>query len=233
LKTEEKDSLDRTPTETKPKSERKKSEESMEMLKFFDCLPESAHEEVLENLCRTGGEGRDMKPKNLSFEETLSAMEEQSDMEKARLYDNYMETQHKKALAKRYVGKIPSHQLQLGLQITLASCNKKDLGEVKVILCKQDHGNDAISCKKTRDKIVKSLETKITAGNLSRVLTSVDADEHDIAADAISWQSILKSIRLFCTQYDMTSLIMIPQGIDLSKPHHVAKATSFKDAIED
>ncbi len=45
--------------------------------------------------------------------------------------------------------------------------------------------------------------------------------------------SILKSIRLFCTQYNMTSLIMIPQGVDLSKPQHVAKATSFKDAIED
>jgi hypothetical protein len=205
----------------------------MEMLEFFDCLSESAREEVLENLRRTGGEGRDTKPKNLSFEETRSAMEEQSDMEKVRLYDDYMETKCKKALAKRYVGKIPSHQLQSGLQITLASRNEKDLGEVKVILCKQDSGDDAISCKKTRDKIVKSLETKITAGNLSRVLTSVDADEHDIAADAISWQSILKSIHLFCTQYDMTSLIMIPQGIDLSKPHHVAKAISFKDAIED
>jgi hypothetical protein len=31
----------------------------------------------------------------------------------------------------------------------------------------------------------------------------------------------------------MTSLIMIPQGVDLSKPQHVAKATSFKHAIED
>ncbi len=26
---------------------------------------------------------------------------------------------------------------------------------------------------------------------------------------------------------------MIPQGVDLSKPHHVLKATNFKDAIED
>ncbi len=126
-------------------------------------------------------------------------MEEQSDTEKVRLYDDYMETQCEKALAKRYVFKIPSHQLQSGLQMTLASCKEKDLGEVKVILCKQDCGNDAISCKKTRDKIVKSLETKITAGNISCVLTSTDADEHDIAADAISWQSILKRIHLFCT----------------------------------
>jgi hypothetical protein len=85
LKTEEKDSLDRTQTETKPKSEHEKSEESMEMLKFFDCLSESAHEEVLKNLRRTGGKGHDTKPKNLSFEETRSAMEKQSDTEKVHL----------------------------------------------------------------------------------------------------------------------------------------------------
>ncbi len=99
---------------------------------------ERAREEVLKNIRRTGGEGRDTKPKNLSFEETRSAMEEQSDTEKACLINNYIETQHKKALTKRYVGKIPSHQLQSGLQITLASCKEKGLGEVKVILCKQD-----------------------------------------------------------------------------------------------
>jgi hypothetical protein len=65
------------------------------------------------------------------------------------------------------------------------------------------------------------------------VLTSVDANEHDNAADALSWQTILKSIHLFCTQYNMTILIMIPQGVELSKPHHVVKATNFKDAIKD
>ncbi len=31
----------------------------------------------------------------------------------------------------------------------------------------------------------------------------------------------------------MTAMLMIPQGVDLSKPHHVAKATNFKDAIKD
>ncbi len=48
-----------------------------------------------------------------------------------------------------------------------------------------------------------------------------------------SWQSILKSIHHFCTQYNMASLIMIPLGVDLSKPHLVAHATHFKDVIED
>ncbi len=46
---------------------------------------------------------------------------------------------------------------KIGIPNLVVSRKDKDLGEVKVILCKQDHGNDAISCKKTRDKIVKSL----------------------------------------------------------------------------
>jgi hypothetical protein len=82
-----------------------------------------------------------------------------------------------------------------------------------------------------RDKAVESLEPKISTGNISRMLMSVDSVEYDVAANAISWQTILNNIHHFCTQYNMTSLLKIPQGIDLSKPHHVAKATQFKDAI--
>ncbi len=161
------------------------------------------------------------------------AMEDKSEGEKASLYDDYIEVQRKQALTKKYGGKIPSHQLQSGLQITLASRSDRDLGKVKVVLRKQDRGDDPISGKKTRDKVVKSLETQISAGNISRMLTSVDVAEYTVAADALSWQAILKSVRQFCTQYDMTSLLRIPQGVDLSKPHHVAKATQFKDAIDD
>jgi hypothetical protein len=65
------------------------------------------------------------------------------------------------------------------------------------------------------------------------MLTSNDIAEYDVAADAISWQSTLKNIRKFCTQYDMMPLLMIPQSVDLSKPTLVAKARYFKDAIDD
>ena len=223
------------------KTERMKSNDSMEMLKFFDLLPEGAQEEILKNLCRNATEFT----KDEDEEEELpvdtkstvndynSAMVGKSDGEKVSLYDEYIEAQRKKAHTKKYEGKIPSHQLESGLQITLASRSDRDLGEVKVVLCKQDRGDDPISRKKTRDKVVKSLETKISAGNISRMLTSVDAAEYDVAADALSWQAILKSICRFCTQYDMTSLLQFPQDVDLSKPHRVAKATQFKDAIED
>ena len=73
----------------------------------------------------------------------------------------------------------------------------------------------------------------ISAGKLSRLLTSVEADAYDVAKHAISWQTLLHSIRRFVLQYHMTSLIMIPQDVDLSRPQQVAKANSFKDAIVD
>ncbi len=50
------------------------------------------------------------------------------------------------------------------------------------------------------------------------MLTSNDAAEYNVAADALFWQSTMKTIGKFCTQYNMTSLLLIPQGVDLSKP---------------
>jgi hypothetical protein len=128
---------------------------------------------------------------------------------------------------------VASHELQSGLLISLAPRNTRDLGAVNIILRKQDRGNDAFARKKTRDKVVKALEPKIAAGNISRMLTSNDAADYDVATDALSWQATLTSISRFCKQYDMMSLLKIPQGVDFSQPQQVAKAISFKDAIMD
>jgi hypothetical protein len=64
------------------------------------------------------------------------------------------------------------------------------------------------------------------------LLTSNDIANYDVAADALSWQSSLKNIPTFCTQYDMVSLLLISQDVDLSTPHLVTKAHHFKDAID-
>jgi hypothetical protein len=103
---------------------------------------------------------------------------------------------------------------------------------VNIILRKQDRGSDGIACKKTRDKVVKALEPKIAAGNISCMLTSNVAADYVVAADALSWQTTLKGISRFCQQYDMMSLLKIPQDVDFSWPQQVAIAISFKDAIE-
>jgi hypothetical protein len=143
------------------------------------------------------------------------------------------EAQQKANLASTYGGTIPSHQLQSGLLISLVPCSDRGLNDTEVILRKGDRGANPIACKKTRDKVVKALKPKISAGNISHILTSVDASEYDVATDALSWQSSLKLIKKFCIQYDMISLIKIPQGINLAQPYQVAKATLFKDAIDD
>ena len=155
-----------------------------------------------------------------------------SDAEKARLYEELLESQRQEVSKKiNFSRPVPAFQNKWGLQISLKTRTEQDLGVTKVILRKQDRGSDPISRKKTRDKVVKALEPKISAGNLSRMLTSVEADDYDVAEDAISWQTILHSINRFILQYDMTSLMMIPQGVDLSKPNEVAKAMHFKHAI--
>jgi hypothetical protein len=145
-----------------------------------------------------------------------------------------MKEQRKKQLLLKYGSSaIPSHSLASGLLITLSSRNERDLCKTRIIIGKEERGSDAITPKKTQDKVIKSLEPKISAGNLSRMLTSNDIAEYDIAADALSWQSMLNNIRKLCTQYDMMPLLMIPQSVDLSKPTLVAKARYFKDAIND
>jgi hypothetical protein len=143
-----------------------------------------------------------------------------------------MQEKRKAEVTMKYRNKnVPSHELQAGLLINLTARTDKDHGNVNIILCKQDHGSDAILRKKTRDKVVKSLDLKMSAGNISHLLTSTDVAEYNIAADALSWQTTLKSICCFCSQYDMTSLIMISHDVQLSTPHLVAKAMVFKDTI--
>jgi len=109
-----------------------------------------------------------------------------------------MEEQCKNEIALKYGSKkIASHELQSGLLISLAPRSDKDLGAVNIILRKQDRGTDAIAHKKARDKVVKALEPKIAAGNISRMLTSDDAADYNVAADALSWQTTLKKYQSF------------------------------------
>jgi hypothetical protein len=217
--TDHKDHPDGSPLEMKVKTEHEKSKDSMEMLAYFDKLPDNTRKELLSQL-RLQGDPRastasESQPTK-NHEEYMSEMDNASNTDKSRLYNEIIKTERKKAFDRKYMGKIPALQTQSSLHFTLATCTDRDLGEVKVILCKQDCGTDPISCKKTRDKVVKLFDTNISAVNLSRMLTSVEAEEYDVAADALSWQTIPKSIRCFCTQYNMTSLIMIPQGVCLS-----------------
>jgi hypothetical protein len=207
-----------------------KSSQNIELLAYFDALSNTQRSEILCNLRADKEEGEFMN--NAIKTEHIEAT--QDEIAKAELYNNIMKEWRKQNLWLKYgFSTVPSHSLALGLQITLSSHNEHDLCETKIIIGKEERGNDAITRKKTRDKVVKSLEPKISAGNLSRLLTSTDIAEYDVTAEALSWQSTLKNICKFCMQYNMMSLLLIPQNVDLSKPTVVAKARHFKNAIDD
>ena len=127
----------------------------------------------------------------------------------------------------------PDRQLRTGLLISLVPRTDDDLPSTDIVLRKSDRGADPIARKKTRDKIVKALDPRLSANNISRIITTTDASSFDIAEDALAWQSHLQNIRKFCVQYDMVSLLQIPTGVDFTKPDRVASATTFKDAIND
>jgi hypothetical protein len=98
------------------------------------------------------------------------------------------------ANARSLKGTIPSGQLNSGFEFTLVSRNTADIGCARVTLHKNERGNNTIQRKKTRDKVVQALKPEISAENISQILTSTDADEYDVAAEAISSQAILNSI---------------------------------------
>ena len=127
----------------------------------------------------------------------------------------------------------PPNYSKSGLEINLTGRKTSQLESTKVILFKHDRGTDPIAKKKTRDKVVKAIEPKISTNNISRIITSDDAASYDVADDALSWQAHLKNIRRFCLQYDMLTILNIPKGVDYSDPHNVIRHTTYKNAIDD
>jgi hypothetical protein len=199
------------------------NEEETEFLYFLDKVPPEDRAALLKKLAST------MKD---------SPADDDTDGVKSRLATkmNSAENKDTKELeepARNPARKLPDCQLRMGLLISLVPRTDNNLSSIDVILRKIDPGTDAIACKKTRNKIVKALDPKLSANNISRIITATDASSFDIAADALAWQSHLQNICKFCVQYDMLSLLQIPTGVNFSKPERVALATQFKDAIND
>ena len=160
------------------------NQQHAELLTFFDALSEAQRSDVLRNL-RADKEEQDFSQIPIKSDQVEATPEE---IEKAELYDNIMKERRAQALRLKYNSpSVPSHSLSSGLQITLSSRNDRDLRETRIIIKKDERGNDAFTRKKTRDKVVTALDPKISAGNLSRILTSTDIAEYDVAADALSW----------------------------------------------
>ncbi len=133
------------------------------MLSYFQALFNDARSEILEDL-RQDKDGEHYAKNSKRTPAFFSSTDaSKSDSDKAKLYNTPMQEKRKAEVAMKYGNKnVPSHELQSGLLITLTAQNDKDLGEVNIILCKHDRGSDAILRKKTRGKVVKSLDLEDT-----------------------------------------------------------------------
>ncbi len=191
------DSLKKELGATSATSEETLDLEGKELLTYFVNLSEEDRKGILHHL---RDNERDRQTLDKSQPSTFGNIDEQ-----AALNDEI--DARRDSAVDHATKKVASHELQSGLLISLAPRNTRDLGAVNIILRKQDRGNDVFARKKTRDKVVKAIEPKIAAGNISRMLTSNDAADYDVATDALSWQATLTSISRFCKQYDMMSLL--------------------------
>ena len=168
---------DSTPVVDVQERSQKKSDDTEEMLGYLDEISDEDRVNLLVTLRGYDPKGRKMASNVATFPSRsinyLSQLDADHDEKfKAQLYEESRanEAQQKANLANAYGGKVPAHQLQSGLLISLVPRSHRGLGEAKVVLRKGDRGADPISRKKTRDKVVKSLEPKISAGNISRIL---------------------------------------------------------------
>jgi len=201
--------------------------EETEFMSYLDKIPPEERAVLLRTLRTTQG-SEDTSKTRLASEFASAVSEEHKDGDENDVKPPAVVSASTLAAAKA----VPARQLHTGLLFSLVPRNDDDLNSVDVILRKNDRGADAIARKKTRDKIVKALDPKLSANNISRIITATDAASFDVAADALAWQSHLQNIRKFCVQYDMVSLLQIPTDVDFSKPVSVAPATRFKDAIK-
>jgi hypothetical protein len=84
----------------KVKTEREQSEDSMVMLAYFNKLPDNTREELSSQLRVQGNPcastSSELQPKK-NLEEYRSEMDNASNTDKSRLYDDFIETQCKKA----------------------------------------------------------------------------------------------------------------------------------------
>jgi hypothetical protein len=198
-------------------------DESKELLFYFSQIPFADRKTILDNMAQQSAEKY-----NLRDEENKDAMDS---LLKAFMADKTQRDGKFEFPSSPTPLAPPLKFSKSGLEINLTSRSIDNLKSMEVILSKQEQGSNPIAKIKTREKVVKAIDPKLSTNNISHIITSDDAVSFDIAADALSWQARLKNIRCFCLQYDMLSILMIPQGVDYSNPLDIIHYTTYKDAI--
>jgi hypothetical protein len=216
-----------------------------EIAGFFKNVPKEKRQDFLYGMCTDGYDSAALEqqsfykpaPPDYDNEYEQHIKEEAANRDYKADYEAYAKKQRDaanlKTSAELNYGSSTAQKLQSGLQIARASCSTNDIDEVKVVIRKLERGDNPISHQKTCSKVVCALKPEISAGNISRILTSNNEAQHNVASNALSWQSILKNLKRYCIQYDMNSILMIPQDVDYKNPAMVSKACVFFNAIDD
>ncbi len=154
--------------------------------------------------------------------------------------DDYQEFKSKYATPARRCSNVEltGNILSTEFELTAAPC--LGLQEIsKVVLKKNDHGNTPTTRQKTPDKVIKAIKPKINTCKISCIFTSIDEGSYDVASNTLSSQTILNAIRRYAVQYNIVSVLCIPQvpqGVSLLlSPIDavMASTSSWLDAIND
>jgi hypothetical protein len=224
----------------------KKMGEVKEIAEFFNMVPKKECQEFLAAMLETIGTA----PKGASYYKpapydfSLDSQDKDDNVNKEAaepdykaIFEAYAKEERDAANAMTSAelnsGSSTAWKLQSGFQFACASYSTNEISEVKVVLQKQDQGDNPISRQKTCSKVVCALKPEISASNISRIMTSNDEAQHDVASNALSWQSILENLKHYCIQYDINLILMIPQGVDFKNPPNVSRACIFFNSIDD
>ncbi len=224
----------------------KKMGEVKEIADFFNMVSKKECQEFLATMRETIGAAPKgalyYKPAPYGFpldsqDEDYNVDKETVEPDYKAIYEAYAKKERDAANAKTSAelnsGSSTARKLQSGFQIARASRSTNEINTVKVVLQKQDQDDNSISRQKTCSKVVCALKPAISAGNISRILTSNDKAQHDVASNALSWQSILENLKCYCIQHNMNPILMIPQGVDFKNPANVSRACDFFNVIDD
>ncbi len=102
----------------------------------------------------------------------------------------------------------------------------------RVIISRSQRGVTDKEKAKIREICTTAITPKITRGNISKLLTTTDAD-YDIAEDAARWQTSLADIWRHVIQYDFKLIVMIPYSFDPTDVNSVPQTTELVNGVLD
>ncbi len=101
----------------------------------------------------------------------------------------------------------------------------------RVIVSRHQRGATNKDRAKIRELCTESITPKITRGNITKLLSSSNNENYDIAVDAAQWQTALGNIWNHIVQYNFVHIAMIPRSFDPTNANLVTSNSIFVNAV--